>query len=236
LLLRLAAPIQSWGAENKFERRSTMREPTKSGVIGLLAAALGRRRHESIDDLARLHFGVRLDQPGQLLRDFHTAKGSSKKEKFVTERYYLSDAVFLVGLEGDEALLQELDEALQRPVFPLYLGRRSCPPSGKITLGLRKMGLEEALYTEPWQASAWHKKRIRKNPHLTLVIDAKQPEMLARRDLPLSFSQDHRKYALHYIENKVGEIPVTNNYNNEVVETEHDPFTGLEDEHVSVKN
>jgi len=41
LLLRLAAPLQAWGADSKFETRKTAREPTKSGVIGLLAAALG---------------------------------------------------------------------------------------------------------------------------------------------------------------------------------------------------
>lgn len=44
LLLRLAAPLQSWGSDSKFETRKTDREPTKSGVVGLLAAALGLRR------------------------------------------------------------------------------------------------------------------------------------------------------------------------------------------------
>lgn len=44
LLLRLAAPLQAWGADSKFETRKTNREPTKSGVIGLLAAALGLRQ------------------------------------------------------------------------------------------------------------------------------------------------------------------------------------------------
>ena len=46
LLLRLAAPLQSWGMDSKFETRKTNREPTKSGVVGLLAAALGIRRDE----------------------------------------------------------------------------------------------------------------------------------------------------------------------------------------------
>ena len=61
LLLRLAAPLQSWGADSKFETRKTNREPTKSGVIGLLAAALGLRRDDAAG-LARLnglHFAVR---------------------------------------------------------------------------------------------------------------------------------------------------------------------------------
>ena len=131
LLLRLAAPLQSWGMDAKFEIRRTNREPTKSGVIGLLAAALGRRRDEPVDDLSRLHFGVRVDQEGELLRDYHTASSPKKEsERYVTERYYLSDAVFLVGLESaDRDLLHSLEEALRFPVFPLFLGRRSCPPT-----------------------------------------------------------------------------------------------------------
>ena len=112
LLLRLAAPMQAWGSDSRFEVRRTGREPTKSGVIGLLAAALGRSRADSIDDLCQLRFGVRVDQEGQLLRDFHTAHQGTKTA-YVTQRYYLCDAVFLVGLESeDEEWLQELDRAL----------------------------------------------------------------------------------------------------------------------------
>ena len=62
LLLRLAGTLQSWGDDSKFEIRRTEKEPTKSGVIGLLAAALGRRRDESLDDLIQLKFGVRVDK------------------------------------------------------------------------------------------------------------------------------------------------------------------------------
>ena len=110
-------PLQSWGADSKFETRRTRREPTKSGVIGLLAAALGRRRNEPIDDLRVLRFAVRVDQEGELLRDFHTAR--NEKTAYVTERYYLADAVFLAGLEsGDEEFLRKLDAALRAPAFP----------------------------------------------------------------------------------------------------------------------
>ena len=72
LLLRLAAPLQAWGINSKFDIRKTEREPSKSGVIGLLAAALGRRRDESLDDLIALKFGVRCDKEGKLLRDYQT--------------------------------------------------------------------------------------------------------------------------------------------------------------------
>ena len=131
LLLRLAAPLQAWGADSKFETRKTAREPTKSGVIGLLAAALGLRRDETepLTRLAQLRFGVRVEREGQLLVDFHMARNEEKDRSYVTYRHYLEDAVFLVGLESeDTALLQELAEALTHPVFPLYLGRRACPP------------------------------------------------------------------------------------------------------------
>ena len=87
LLMRLAAPMQSWGASSRFTRRETEMMPTKSGVIGMLAAALGIGRDEPLTRFAGLRFGVRIDQPGTIMSDFHTAEdlknerpGSSKKE------------------------------------------------------------------------------------------------------------------------------------------------------------
>ena len=76
LLLRFAAPLQAWGIDSKFETRNTEREPSKSGVIGLLAAALGYKRTEpeKLEELNALRFGVRVDQEGKLLRDYHTAR------------------------------------------------------------------------------------------------------------------------------------------------------------------
>lgn len=129
LLLRLAAPLQAWGADSKFETRKTGREPTKSGVVGLLAAALGLRRDESeaLTQLIGLRFGVRVEREGQLLVDYHTAKTQDEKTSYVTYRHYLQDAVFLAGIEStDTALLQQLQQALLHPAFPLYLGRRCC--------------------------------------------------------------------------------------------------------------
>ena len=103
LLLRLAGPLQSWGVDSKFETRGTLDFPTKSGVIGLLAAALGYSRDEPLDRLNKLKFGVRVDKEGVRLHDYHTAKG--KKDTYVTHRYYLSDAVFLAGLESGGSAL-----------------------------------------------------------------------------------------------------------------------------------
>lgn len=189
LLLRLAAPIQSYGMTSKFNQRETQRLPTKSAVIGLLASALGRRRNEDIADLNALRMGVRADQEGELLRDFHIAK-PEKKDPYVTDRYYLADAVFLVGLEGEEALLLSLDSALCTPAFPLFLGRRSCPPTGRLSLGVRKgVALKEALQQEPWQASAWYRKKHQPSPRLQTLMEVAPGTAGAfyLQDNPISF-------------------------------------------------
>jgi CRISPR system Cascade subunit CasD len=77
--------MQSWGSDSNFEFRRTNREPTKSGVIGMIAASMGRRRDESLDDLASLRFGVRVDQPGRVERDFHMVH-KDKKTSYLTYR------------------------------------------------------------------------------------------------------------------------------------------------------
>lgn len=174
LLLRLAGPVQSWGTKATVNRRRTAEQPTKSGVIGLLAAAAGHRREDSLDDLLDLRLGVRVDQPGSLLRDYHTssdyrgrplpqagvsAKGIQKptspaKNTYVTTRYYLQDAVFVAAVAGPTDLLRVLESAVRAPAYPLALGRRSCPPTQPLCLGLRTTDMETALREEPWQASA----------------------------------------------------------------------------------
>ena len=84
LLIPLEGPLQAWGLDSRFELRQTAAEPSKSGVIGMCCAALGRDRSEAIDDLAALLFGVRVDREGRLTRDFHTARdviGASGNER-----------------------------------------------------------------------------------------------------------------------------------------------------------
>lgn len=174
LLLRLAGPMQSWGTQSQFDLRDTAREPTKSGVVGLLCAALGRPRAAPIDDLASLRMGVRVDREGAKERDFQTAQNvlrakaklssvrggsprkSDVKETETSERYYLADAHFTVGLEGtDLAVLQAAQDALASPHWPLFLGRKAFPPGLPPHLpgGLREdTPLVEALTSWPWSA------------------------------------------------------------------------------------
>ncbi len=234
LLLRLAAPLQSWGLASKFDSRDTAREPTKSGVIGLLAAALGRSRTDKLDDLNVLVFGVRIDQPGVLLRDYHTAHREDGRESFVTTRYYLADAVFVVGLEGENDFLQKLSYALQNPVFPLYLGRHSCPPTSPLVLGIREKSLLKALEEEPWQASDWFRKKQGKLKldSLTIVCDtsADEPGAFWCRDLPISFDQRHRQYGFRAVIDLAEAIPIKKLLDRvQERSTEHDPLVGWED-------
>ncbi|MGU5653384.1 type I-E CRISPR-associated protein Cas5/CasD [Aeromonas allosaccharophila] len=158
LLLRLQGPMQSWGTTSRFDERDTQLEPSKSGVLGLICAALGRDRSESVDDLAALQMGVRVDREGVVLRDYQTATGIvnaagkvDMKRTVVSPRYYLSDAAFLVGFEGERSLLDQIHQALKTPHWPLSLGRKGCLPSPPVYLpdGVRDSALLEALRDYP---------------------------------------------------------------------------------------
>lgn len=157
LLLRLEGPLQSWGMASRFSERESGLEPSKSGVIGLLCAALGRRRVEPVDDLAALRMGVRVDREGSLQIDFQTgqgvarASGQGHQSTVVSRKHYMADACFLVGFEGDEAVLRQVHSALLNPVWPLCLGRKSYVPSRTVYLpsGLREEALEVALAMYP---------------------------------------------------------------------------------------
>lgn len=199
LLLRLAGPLQSWGDASRFTRRQTRTEPTKSGVLGLLAAAQGRRRTDPIEDLAALSFGVRVDQRGRIERDFHTAirrDGRREESMPLSYRYYLTDAVFIAGVAGDRELLSALDEAVRAPKFPLYLGRRSCVPADEISMGVYEGDLEQILRSAPWQAKSWYMRQQGRLVLLDLVIDAMPGTPMAEtaRDVPVSFDPVRRQY------------------------------------------
>ena len=260
LLLRVAAPLQSWGASSRFKKLTTEREPTKSGIVGLLAAALGRGRDDDIRDLAALRFGVRVDQPGTLMRDYHTVRHpDNDKLAFISERYYLCDAVFVVGLESDdEDLLEELATALQNPRFPLYLGRRSCPPSGQIFLGISQLSLEDALKNEEWHAQRWYKEKLYRQAQrdargdeidLEIVMDApfETAGAYTKRDMPFSLNQKHRKYGFRSLRGNINGVTIKNPYwikpsdaaQKALLakrETEHDPYLALEVSDVSFES
>jgi CRISPR system Cascade subunit CasD len=210
LLLRLEGPLQSWGTQGKYGIRDTDREPSKSGVLGLVGAALGMRRddHSLLEQLRALELAVRVDREGAVLRDYHTVGAGTfrgkphslwsrdnKKDPALTERFYLMDASFLVALGGDDALVQRIAEAVRAPVWPLFLGRRACPPSSPVFAGLTTDAPEVALRAAPID-------RARAPEAVRLVTEATQ-EGSPRVDVPLSFALYERRHALRYVKSEL---------------------------------
>ncbi|GAA2814986.1 type I-E CRISPR-associated protein Cas5/CasD [Kitasatospora paracochleata] len=221
LALRLAGPLQSWGATSRFARRTTENAPTKSGVIGLLAAALGidRTDDHALAELAMLRFGVRIDQPGTRLRDYQTAQHFDTGESMpLSERFYLADAVFVAAVEGPAQLAERMHAALRTPAYLPYLGRRSCPPSRPVEFHVDHDGdLAAVLGRLPWQAATWHQQRRRHHPtvDLTVLIEAAaghpdEPPVRGDtlRDQPLSFDPRRRRHGLRTVHS--GTVTVTN--------------------------
>ncbi|MEV0943992.1 type I-E CRISPR-associated protein Cas5/CasD [Micromonospora wenchangensis] len=228
LVLRLAGPLQSWGSSSRFTRRGTEIAPTKSGVIGLLAAARGIRRTEPLTELLGLEFGVRLDQPGQLLRDFQTAHSlDGRTSAPLTYRYYLTDAAFLAVLSGERELLHGLADALSRPQFPLYLGRRSCPPAGPINLGVHDLTLDSALTTWPWLAADWYRRKAASTIRLEIIRDTQPNEPVTETvpDEPVSFDPAHRQHTWRSVLRR--HVDVTNDLAERAHVTDHDPLSLL---------
>ena len=225
LLLRLAGPLQSWGTQSRFTSREAGLAPSKSGIIGLLAAARGLRRTDPLEELLSLSFGVRVDQPGRVERDFHTVSGHP-----LTYRFYLTDAVFLAAVEGDDQLIAGLDEAVRAPAFPLYLGRRSCVPSGPISLGVHQSALAEALAGAAWQASPWWRRRQAPSVTLEMAVDASAlPGDEAGRtsqvhDAPVDFDPARREYAWRTVSHTVVEMQ---NPDGRANRSTHDPMALL---------
>ncbi|MFK0121143.1 type I-E CRISPR-associated protein Cas5/CasD [Streptomyces sp. NPDC090994] len=254
LLLRLAAPLQSWGDRSTFNRRETRPEPTKSGVVGLLAAAAGRPRHAALDDLAGLGLGIRIDQPGSLLRDYHTvsdyrgqpllaaavtAKGRQKptspaKHTHITQRFYLQDAIFLAAVEGPQELITTLEHAVRHPAFPLALGRRSCVPAQPLVLGQRTGCLQDVLRAEPWQASPdvrrrWgHENGNAAHVDLPATLDDPAGDDV-RDDVPLSFAPTSRTYTTRRVRHTYLAAPtgLTPDPDRPPTTGGHDPFALL---------
>lgn len=198
LLIRLSAPMQSWGTQSRFTMRDTGLEPSKSGVLGLLCAALGidREDDDGLRPLASLRMGVRVDKEGLLQVDYHTAQNvlmanGKIKNTELSNRYYLANAVFLVGLESEDlTLLERIQSALQKPVWALFLGRKAFVPSEPVHLldGLRTdETLEDALQKYPCLREPSSEK-------LRLVIEDNIGSIV-RSDQPISFARATRKFA-----------------------------------------
>jgi len=201
LLLRLVGPMQSWGTTSRFDQRDTGKEPSKSGVVGLIAAAMGidRDNWTDLEPLTHVALGVRHDRPGMPKRDYQTAQHiisadrSKIHETAVTTRDYLADAAFLVGVAAeDNALLERLHAALRDPVWPLALGRKSYVPSEPLWMedAMQDLPLREALARYPWIAT--HRKWEDRPAQLLLSLESEDGSGVLRMDQLLSSFAERR--------------------------------------------
>lgn len=155
LTFQIYAPLVSWGEISVGEERHSARHPSKSAVIGLIAAALGISREEEkkLNDLGKiLGVAVKLYSGGSILKDFHTAQvpkteksvvyytrkaevNADKKKigTILSRREYRCDALAVVAIylkyKTDELTLGQIAEKLKHPEFQLYFGRKSCVPA-----------------------------------------------------------------------------------------------------------
>ncbi len=162
LLLRLEAPLQAWGLRGMWDIRDCGTEPSKSGIIGLLASCLGleRRDHRILDLDRQVTIGIRVEREGTLLNDYHTvtnshllqADGGTFDGTIETHRYYLQDASFLVVVAGPGEVIRQCRESLANPTWVPYLGRKCCVPTRPLVEGCdtRFGSIEEILKNYPW--------------------------------------------------------------------------------------
>lgn len=234
LLLKFSGPLQSWGTNSDFETRHTDLYPSKSAVIGLVAASLGYRRdeYEEIQKLNELDFAVRIDQKGNLKRDYQTAKSYKKNgdvlRTYVTNRYYIEDGIFSVALGHDNnEFIEGISYAVQNPYFQSYMGRRSLPLTSDFYIGIVDTDVISSLENLQWQASDWYKKRNNDIKSLTVYSDFKlspNKNKHYRKDKVISFDQKARTFAYRYESRST--VPLKNNF----VKGEHDAFAAIGDE------
>lgn len=236
LIINLAAPLQSYGNQATFERRTTNDYPSKSAVIGLLAAALGYRRCDSrVTTLNALQFAVRTDQIGVPLTDFHIVEWKTDTRK-ITYRGYLQDARFVVGLgSNDDTLIEQLQVALAHPKFQLFLGRRANVPAGPLRTEIVDGDPLEVLKHLDWQAAKWYQKKQSQTVRLSIMADADLLPLASSRlvkDQVESFDQRDRQYGFRAVATTA--VTVTNlnsrfkaNSESDSVKSELDFFGGL---------
>ncbi|QJT08019.1 type I-E CRISPR-associated protein Cas5/CasD [Oceanidesulfovibrio marinus] len=158
LTFQIYGPMQSWGAVAVGEVRPSLPRPSRSGVLGLLAGALGIRRDEDErhTELDRAYaMAVQPATKGARMADYHTIQCGKRLAKrtyrtradevgglipknedpgtLLSTREYLVDTLFVVTIwprvDDPPHSLNDLAHALCKPVFTPCLGRKSCPPA-----------------------------------------------------------------------------------------------------------
>lgn len=210
LVFRLRGPLMAFGEITVGERRSLWDAPSKSAVLGLVAACLGLERDQhdalmALDD--GLGFAVRIDHPGTPMRDYHTSQAAKEVERkrrekaglpmgtrrddlecddlstMLSQRYYRVEAEVTVALWVRPAAsidLQDLATALKKPVFTPYLGRKSCPLSAPP----RPLVVQAKTLSEAYGVYD------RSEPLPKILVRRQKPWKTAPETLPIWFDAD----------------------------------------------
>lgn len=141
IILHLSAPLQSWGADSRFEHRTSGSAPSKSAICGMVCAACGAAKQSPEESLIIQGFSAAKMtsytlSTGSILIDYHTVQGfrraTGKIEKdgtAQTYRHYWQGCKYTVVLESDNrAFLEEVRQALLNPCWGIWLGRKNCIP------------------------------------------------------------------------------------------------------------
>lgn len=218
LLLWLEGPLQAWGTDSKFNARSTLAFPSKSGIIGMILAGAGKegKQKELLSLISECKQSVYVLKEGKLLIDFQTAGngyniadnwqknmipkkrdggnavGSGSK---LIYKSYIQDAVFSVIQEFPLNLEEMILDAFSNPVWALYLGRKSCNPSTPVFCG---------IFDSVDDAESALKIRLEERPDLKIgkkIIDGDFPEkgnVITLSDVPSEFGKE-KKYKSRYV-------------------------------------
>lgn len=148
----LSGTLQSWGLRGCFNNRDTHDFPTKSAITGMLCAAMGLTRNDpsSLGKMSSFTMLAVTVKRGSIYTDYHTVgQGHSDimrqiptassfmdkdnhRHNAETDRDYLCDYTFIVILTGDVSFIDRCAEALDNPVYSVFLGRKACIPSRPI--------------------------------------------------------------------------------------------------------
>lgn len=192
LVFGLNASLGAMGDLAGHERRGALSWPGRSAIIGLMGAALGIRRNGDFTALDGLDIVVGVFDAGAFLRDYHTVQtipsaavkapnarpealraASGRTNTSITLRDYRTGVLFGVAVRGEG--LEAVAAALNEPVFPLYLGRKSCslsaPPGARIVMGETPEAALRQLILPPWRPEARLHAVVVEDPYGEVVHD-----------------------------------------------------------------
>lgn len=232
LAFLIDAPLQSWGASSKFQRRETEGWPTKSALVGLIAAAMGIDKHgpdeaERLAPLLALSFSVlrwEKSHPQLRLSDFHTIGGGYDKKNpaekphiprkagdgsafgtVITRRTYLTDARFIALFQGERDTLERAAAALLDPVWGVWFGRKTCIPAAPLSPVIAATSREAV-------ADLLQKLGGSGSPDLEGMTEAPGDGTFYQADQPIAYGQHHGPVPAAYLSRPVrrlapGEMP-----------------------------